>query len=431
MSSNTTGNKSQVIVEDQPTIITRLQVLTSAEQRLNTVLLDRREENMGSSVKNDSAVVTRATRKVGLLKSFERNILAFFKMGRIESIAKNAGGQVHLAMTRIDQLAKEVEKISGHVGKLAADVDEKLEAYGNSVRSKIDDVLLIATEQSGRSSAYHAEAARAFSDLSHRLDALTLKAFHSPKRVDDDPDPAKVQESVISSSEDQAEGFSAFIDFFYHRLENRLRGSRPEIKRRLRTYLPDAKAAIGRTGGKIALDLGCGRGEWLELLKEEGIAAKGIDLNALQIEEAKGMGLDVENRDAIRVLQEAENNSISVITAHHVIEHLEFTKTAWIAREAIRVLAPGGILIFETPNVRNMIVGSTSFHNDPTHLKPITEPVLQVLFDAVGFFPVEVRHLHPHEKLAMYLNKPNFDPELAYLLFGAQDVAVIGRKIVE
>lgn len=93
MSSNTTGNKSQVIVEDQPAIITRLQVLTAAEQRLNTVLLDRREETMGSSVKNDSAVVTKATKKVGLLKSFERNILAFFKMGRIESIAKNAAGK--------------------------------------------------------------------------------------------------------------------------------------------------------------------------------------------------------------------------------------------------------------------------------------------------------------------------------------------------
>jgi O-antigen chain-terminating methyltransferase len=327
-------------------------------------------------------------------------------------------------MTRIDQIAKDLERVAG-------DVDEKIEAHGNSVRSKIGDVLLVANEQSGRSSAYHAEAARAFSDLSHRLDALTIKAISGPSHVNDSSDLAKTQESIIGNAGKDTDGFSAFMDFFYHRLENRLRGSRLEIKNRLRIYLPDVKAAIGRTGMKTALDLGCGRGEWLELLREEGIAAKGIDLNAPQIAEAKGVGLDVENRDLMQVLQEAEDNSISVITAHHVVEHLDFPQVAWIAREAIRVLAPGGILIFETPSVRNMIVGSTSFHNDPTHVKPVTEPVLQVLFDAVGFFPVEVRHLHPHEKLATYLDKPNFDPELAYLLFGAQDVAVIGRKIVE
>jgi len=438
VSTDKTGKGLQVIIADHPPILTRLQALTAAEQRLSVSFVHHQEESMVSSVKSDSTIGSRSTKKIGLLKSIERNILALFKLGRIESIAKNAGGQVQLAMTRIDQIAKDLErvahdvgKLAGNVDELAGDVDEKIEAHGNSIRSKIGDVLLVANEQSGRSSAYHAEAARAFSDLSHRLDALTIKAISGPSHVDDGSGLAKTQESLIGNAGKDTEGFSAFMDFFYHRLENRLRGSRLEIKNRLRNYLPDVKAAIGRTGMKTALDLGCGRGEWLELLREEGIAAKGVDLNAPQIAEAKGVGLDVENRDLLQVLQEAEGNSISVITAHHVVEHLDFPQVAWIAREAIRVLAPGGILIFETPNVRNMIVGSTSFHNDPTHIKPITEPVLQVLFDAVGFFPVEVRHLHPHEKLAQYLDKPTFDPELAYLLFGAQDVAVIGRKIVE
>ena len=165
MSTNKAGKGLQVIIADSPPILTRLQALTAAEQRLSVSSVHHPEESMVSSVKSDSTIGSRSTKKIGLLKSLERNILALFKLGRIESIAKNAGGQVQLAMTRIDQIAKDLERVAGDVGKLADDVDEKIEAHGNSVRSKIGDVLLVANEQSGRSSAYHAEAARAFSDL--------------------------------------------------------------------------------------------------------------------------------------------------------------------------------------------------------------------------------------------------------------------------
>ena len=348
---------------------------------------------------------------VGLLKSLERNIMALFKMGRIERIAKSANERLKALTIRVDQLTNDVQST----------IDEKLSDYSVTVDERLSEVLLIATEQSGRSTAYHAEASRAFSDLSHRLDFMDNKSVVvSTKLVD----------TVTANPQInlRSEGLTSFLSFFYNKLENRYRGSRSEIKSRLKIYLPDAEAAVLRTGGKTALDLGCGRGEWLELLRDEGLNATGVDLNTLQLEEARAMGLVVEEQDAMLALSDAETNSLSIISAHHLIEHLPFSQVAWIVREAMRTLAPGGILILETPNVQNILVGASSFHNDPTHIKPLTGPVLQVLFETAGFEPIDIRHLHPHEKLATFISKSNFEPELAYLLFGAQDIAIIGYK---
>jgi O-antigen chain-terminating methyltransferase len=117
-----------------------------------------------------------------------------------------------------------------------------------------------------------------------------------------------------------------------------------------------------------------------------------------------------------------------MISAHHLVEHLPFDAVAWIAREAMRVLAPEGILLFETPHTRNVLVGATTFHTDPTHLKPMPEQVLTVLFDTAGFDPVEVRALNPHARFKEFLDTPDFNDELAFLLFGPQDLAVLGTK---
>jgi O-antigen chain-terminating methyltransferase len=143
---------------------------------------------------------------------------------------------------------------------------------------------------------------------------------------------------------------------------------------------------------------------------------------------ARQRGLDVRLGDAISVMAEAEDASLSVITAHHLIEHLPFDVVAWITREAMRVLAPGGLLLFETPNTRNVLVGATTFHTDPTHLKPMPEQVMSVLFDTAGFHPIEIRALNAHERFEEFRAKPDFNEELAFLMFGPQDMAILGTK---
>jgi O-antigen chain-terminating methyltransferase len=176
------------------------------------------------------------------------------------------------------------------------------------------------------------------------------------------------------------------------------------------------------------LDLGCGRGEWVELLTEQGHAAEGIDLNPVQIAEAEAAGLPVRQGDALAALAEAPDNAYAAVTAHHLVEHLPFETVGWMTREALRVLAPGGVLIYETPNPRNLIVGATTFHLDPTHRRPMPAEVLTTLLDTAGYHPVEARPLHPSETLGAFRRDARADPYIAELLFGPQDLAVLATK---
>lgn len=331
------------------------------------------------------------THSMSFLKRLERNFTALFKLGRTEWTAKTAKREV-------DQVSNEVQTLRSDVAELQSIFHEN-QAETVAVRKALSETRM------------------AFSDLSRRMDALLQSGR------DETGSPSFPDIDTLKSA-----GFDAYIDSFYHQLENRYRGSREDIQNRLRVYLPEVEAAVIRTRKKPVLDIGCGRGEWLQLLASLGISAFGVDSNPVQIHDEGTENLDIRLGDALQTLTVQETGSLSAITAFHLIEHLPFETVALITREAQRVLAPGGILIYETPNPRNILVGASSFYNDPTHRNPVTESVLQVLFEATGFNPIEMRPLHPHERLDSFLQRPGFDPELAYILFGPQDLAAFGTK---
>jgi len=276
--------------------------------------------------------------------------------------------------------------------------------------------LSALTRRADRAAAEHALVSRAYSDLSRRLDRARFAHGEAGPQA------------IIGDVPAPPEGLDAILEAFYARLEDRFRGSREEIKGRLGKYLADAEAAYTRTGGKPMLDLGCGRGEWIELLGERGFRAEGIDINPQQTAEATELGLTIHQGDALAHLAEAPEAQYSLISAHHLIEHLPFERVVAMTRDALRALAPGGVLIYETPNPRNVLVGATTFHIDPTHNRPLPAEVLEVLFDTVGFHPVDIRHLHPTDTLEGFVNAKRVDPHIATLLFGPQDLAVVGVK---
>lgn len=343
---------------------------------------------------------------MGVLNVFGSYFAALFKLRRTERLAKTTAREVR-------DLAAILRGLEANVHGLAVRMDHA-DGHTRRLRSSFGQMVAAETQVL---MARNAELARNYMDMSRRLDQvlLALRAGSLSAEIPDDM-PRDI------------DGFCAVKDSFYHKLENKYRGTIADIKSRLRIYLPDVESAVLRTGGKPVMDIGCGRGEWLELLADAGISAVGIDTNPVQIADVQAAGLDARHGDARGALSQAADGSVSCITAHHLIEHLPFEEVLWITREALRVLAPGGLLLFETPNVRNILVGATSFHNDPTHLSPMTGPVMEVVFETVGFHPIQIRHLHPHEKLAEFMAKPGFDPELANLLFGAQDLAILGHK---
>lgn len=219
---------------------------------------------------------------------------------------------------------------------------------------------------------------------------------------------------------------STLLDTFYVALEARFRGDVRDIGRRQSIYLPDIEQALAKLDTKTVLDLGCGRGEWLSLLQGYGIEGMGVDTNEGQLAAARENGLAVANQDALQFLQSQPEGRFAAVTAFHVVEHLPFAVLAEWLLEIRRVLCPGGILIAETPNPENLIVGANTFHLDPTHNRPLPSSLLSILAETIGFEVREIRPLHPHGHLSAALK--DLPEHTSYLLYGYQDYGLIAQR---
>jgi len=174
-------------------------------------------------------------------------------------------------------------------------------------------------------------------------------------------------------------------DNFYRVFEDKHRGKTEDIRQRLTVYLPLITALDTFYPGSIVIDVGCGRGEWLKLLRDNSIKSIGVDLNEGMLAEARKNGLTVQLEDCIEFLKNQADDSIIAITGFHLVEHLPFDLVHTLVIEAHRVLKPGGLLILETPNPENISVGSCSFYMDPTHQNPLPPDLLKFLPDYYGF----------------------------------------------
>lgn len=223
--------------------------------------------------------------------------------------------------------------------------------------------------------------------------------------------------------------------FDYLLFENRFRGSNDDIRNRQLKYLTyfENKANI--------LDIGCGRGEFLELLLNSNITAKGIDMTDEMVEYCQHLGLPVENQDAIEYLQQQTDNSIGGIFLGQVIEHIPFDSIIRLVELAWKKLMPGSYLIMETPNPQTLAIFNRSFYMDPTHEKPVHPLTIQFLTESVGFREskllysgrvekeASLPHIQSSEGSILNLQEINDSIDrLNDLLFGDQDYALIARK---
>ena len=223
---------------------------------------------------------------------------------------------------------------------------------------------------------------------------------------------------------------AADLDFddFYLKFENRFRGTREQIRERLAVYLPILAKGGLATAEMPALDIGCGRGEWLELLRDEGHIAHGIDINAKMVAECVHHDLTAAVADVLDHLRAQPANSLGLVTGFHIVEHLPFAVLVQVLDQALRVLKPGGACIFETPNPGNLIVGSCNFHYDPTHLKPLPPEYATFTLQHRGFADVSIMPLHPFPD-EFHLKVADADCRgINDVLYGPQDFAVIGHK---
>lgn len=217
---------------------------------------------------------------------------------------------------------------------------------------------------------------------------------------------------------------SKLIVTFYKEFENQFRGSRKLIKDRFEVYLPFIKPLFKVCDSARAIDLGCGRGEWLEVLAEQGFAGVGVDADRGMLAEGRAVGLVVHEGDAIEHLKQSSSDTFALISGFHIAEHLPFAVLRTLIAEAHRCLAPGGLLILETPNTENLRVAGSTFFLDPTHERPLPHELLAFAAEYEGFERTKVLRLNESREL-----RDSAAVTLFEVLTGpSPDCAVIAQK---
>jgi O-antigen chain-terminating methyltransferase len=212
----------------------------------------------------------------------------------------------------------------------------------------------------------------------------------------------------------------------YRRLEDGLRGSAVEIRDAMRHY-----ADLAATQ-QPAVDVGCGRGEFLELCRESKVVARGFDTNERSVADLKARGFDVELAGIPECFASMPADSLGSILAAHVVEHLPVDLLFAFFRDAARVLRKGGLLMIETPNAESLLMSASEFWRDPTHLAPRHPAALTLLGREHGFEVAEIRAVHPFPKGTGPRSDDPVTREIVEWIsdrfFGPQDLRLILRK---
>jgi O-antigen chain-terminating methyltransferase len=185
--------------------------------------------------------------------------------------------------------------------------------------------------------------------------------------------------------------YAADSDAIYFALEASFRGTEEDIKERQAAYLPDLPF---NNSHLPVIDLGCGRGEFLELLQERGIKAEGVDTNAANIARLQEKGLTATHQDALEYLEGLEPNSIAAVTAFQVVEHLPHEYLRDLLKTAFVRIAPRGFVFLETVNTFCLEIFRT-YYLDPTHQNPIPPHLLTLLAQFYGFREMKIFYQSP------------------------------------
>ncbi|MCP5116346.1 MAG: methyltransferase domain-containing protein [bacterium] len=207
----------------------------------------------------------------------------------------------------------------------------------------------------------------------------------------------------------------------YLRFSDRFRGTEEHVQRCQQIYVNEFREC------RRILDIGCGRGEFLQVLKDAGIAARGIDSSEELVRMCKGKGLEAEQADLFEHLRALPGASLDGIFCAQVIEHLPPHRVPEFVQLAAEALEPNGLLAIETPNPECLAIFATHFYLDPTHTRPIPAPLLAFYLEESGFGHIDVRRLSPaSDTLPSVTGLPD---DFRESFFGALDYAILARRL--
>jgi O-antigen chain-terminating methyltransferase len=318
---------------------------------------------------------------------------------------------------QLKALIREQHEINEDRNRLKADVSAQLVAMQDRFKRQAADQETQAAELHELRTTMETSLQKTRMELVLQERRLRLLLEEARKRLPHPFAPDQVQ--IFANEKDH------LLDSLYCSLEDQFRGTRDDIKQKVTSYLPILED-VNIT--RDIVDIGCGRGEWLEVLKEASLSARGIDTSRVMIEECTRRGLQAAEAEAITHLRAQADSSLSAITAFHFVEHLPLETLVGFLDEAARTIKPGGIVILETPNPENILVGACNFYLDPTHKNPIPSQTMQFLLESRGFCRVEVLKSYPMSAAIL-----KGDDEVAkfvnHYFFGPLDYGIVARKV--
>jgi SAM-dependent methyltransferase len=275
--------------------------------------------------------------------------------------------------------------LNASLSGLAENMDKRWESL--SVRDRRIDARTSAIESRIESSE---QDLRSLLAMSHQATAA-LKREVERILVQGIPPVQQVQgvQGVHEDRQAPPDAFRLLDSYKYVGFEDQFRGSREAIRARLESYLP------WFSGAADVLDVGCGRGEFLELLAGAGVTARGIDANHEMAEVCRARGLDVTEADAVGYLSTLPDASLGGIFAAQVVEHLQPGYLLRFLELAYHKMRPGGRLVLETLNPACWVAFFDSYIRDITHVWPLHPDTLKYLVLASGFSRADVEYRSP------------------------------------
>ncbi|MCR8635976.1 methyltransferase domain-containing protein [Paenibacillus radicis (ex Xue et al. 2023)] len=325
---------------------------------------------------------------------------------KIKQFVSNINHQIIEGRETLDQRIQEnFQKLSNnnnivtidYINKVSQENVSKLQAFQNKIEQVEDTIMLIHS--------------RIRKKNNHDIKSNTLI------------------EDKNTNNMQISENKNISIDYFL--FEQKFRGTRSAIIERQRFYLP---FFIEK---KKILDIGCGRGEFIELLGENGKKVTGIDLNQDMVDYCNERGFDVHLENALDYLKNIEKNTLDAIFMAQVIEHLSNQDSLELLDSIYRVLEPGGFVVIETINVQSVFAMNNWFYLDPTHIKPVHPIALKFILQGIGFNKVEIKYLSPVENKGIppliieghdTNSFNNSMADLNGLIYGFQDYAIFAYK---
>lgn len=323
-----------------------------------------------------------------------------------------------------------VERLAVDVRRFAAASTEVAAAAQREI-----DLVRSQTAELGRSiqavtsllETNQEDVARALSGLRDRLARCEREMHRAP--IADQP---AVRKNLLTATTQGATDQVPGSAFDYFAFETLMRGSREEIAERQRRYLPLF------ANRERVVDVGCGRGEFLGLLREAGVMARGVDMDADMVAQCRAEGLDVEQSDAVHYLEMVDPGSLDGIFAAQVVEHLPPRKLVQFLSAARTALAAGGLIVLETINPASLSA-LRNYFADLTHVQPLVAETLAFLVETAGFKDPRIEFTSALPESGQLRQIPFGDtvpPEAAVasqrnidllnaLLFAPQDYAVI------